>query len=83
MLIVPNDQRRTRGFPVAYGSTNDSGIDVRRCGLVIAYNMQAPAHDPRYVAAVATDSSLETLFHKMHTIGLGIALNKARSSRAN
>jgi caffeoyl-CoA O-methyltransferase len=49
---------------------------VRPGGLIVADNMRRPEPDPRYVTAVTTDPSLETLFLNMHGTGLAVTLKK-------
>ena len=49
---------------------------VRPGGLIVSDNMQIPAPDPRYVRAITTDPSLETLFLSMHGTGVGLTLKK-------
>lgn len=49
---------------------------VRPGGLIVAHNMASPPPDPRYVEAVTTDPTLETVFLNMHDAGLGVTLKK-------
>lgn len=49
---------------------------VRTGGLIVAHNMASPPPDPRYVEAVTTDPTLETVFLNMHDAGLGVTLKK-------
>ncbi|HEY4232376.1 MAG TPA: class I SAM-dependent methyltransferase [Lacipirellulaceae bacterium] len=49
---------------------------VRPGGLILAHNMREPAPDPRYIAAITTDSRLETTFLFMEGGGMGVTLKK-------
>jgi predicted O-methyltransferase YrrM len=50
---------------------------VRAGGLVVAHNMQPAMADPKYVEAITSDPSLETLFlHKSLWGGVGVTLKK-------
>lgn len=52
------------------------GPRVRPGGLIVAHNMASPPPDPRYVEAVTTDPTLETVFLNMHDAGVGVTLKK-------
>jgi len=49
---------------------------VRAGGLIAAHNMASPPPDPRYLEAVTTDPTFETVFLNMHDAGLGVTLKK-------
>ena len=51
---------------------------VRSGGLIVAHNMASPPPDPRYVQAVTTDPSYDTIFLNMHDAGVGVTLKKRR-----
>jgi caffeoyl-CoA O-methyltransferase len=50
---------------------------VRANGLIVAHNMVYPKPDPRFIEAITTDSSLETVFLNMHAAGVAVTLKKA------
>jgi len=49
---------------------------LRPGGLVIAHNMSEHQADPRFVKAITTNSSLETLFLSAGGSGLGVTMKK-------
>jgi predicted O-methyltransferase YrrM len=49
---------------------------TRPGGLIVAHNMASPPPDPRYVEAVTTDPSFDTVFLNMHAAGVGVTLKK-------
>jgi predicted O-methyltransferase YrrM len=50
---------------------------VRSGGLIVAHNMVYPKPDPRFVEAITTDPSLESVFLNMHAAGVAVTLKKA------
>jgi predicted O-methyltransferase YrrM len=49
---------------------------VRPGGLIVAHNMNAQHADPRYVKAITTNPSLETVFLNLETSGIGVTMKK-------
>ena len=70
LLFIDADKE---GYP---DYLNKLGPLVRAGGLIAAHNMASPPPDPRYIEAVTTHPTYETVFLNMHDAGMGVTLRK-------
>lgn len=49
---------------------------VRPGGLVVAHNITPGMADPKYIEAITSDPSLETIFLNLHASGISVSLKK-------